>query len=332
VSDRDAEAGEAAYEAAAPRPGLRDECALVVLTAANLVTWHPLHPVSLLERNGFELVAARLVRLSTAQIARIWAEQIPGFHPDRWAAAVCLLGAGPSLACLAHRRGSHDEPASEAFATLKGPSEPAALRPHHLRRQLGAVNKLNNLLHSADTTARTVRETAIFFGPAGARRAWRAAVAPRRAGSGAVLAKALHAASAPIVVRPTGASFAHAAVAARLRAFDRFERLLAPAEGRRLRRRLRDEAAYVEQRSPRLGARLLADPEAPFATPADPLDATGGREPAAERWLLLFDVLGDALANIPRDVPQTLRRAMRELKVSRWDQILIESQLAARHA
>lgn len=332
MSDRDAETGEAAYEAAAPTPGLRDECALVVLTPANLVTWHPLHSVLLFERNGFELVAARLVRLSMPQIARIWAEQIPGFHPARWPAAVRLFGAGPSLACLTRRHGPHGHPASDDFAALKGPSEPAALRPQHLRWQLGAVNKLNNLLHSADTSARTVREAAIFFGPAGARRAWRAAVASRRADRGAVLAKALQAASAPIAVRPTGASFAHAAVGARLRAFGRFEPLLGPPEGRRLRRRLRYETAYLERRSPRLGAKLLGDPDAPFATPADPVEAAGGGEPTVQRAVLLFDVLGDALANVPHDMPRPFHRAMRELELSRWDRILIESQLAARHA
>jgi nucleoside diphosphate kinase len=330
--EADTEAGEAAYEAASPPLGLRDECVLVVLTPSNLVTWHPVHPVLLFERHGLDLLAARVVRLSRSRIGRIWADQVPRFHPARWQAAVRLLSAGPSLACLLRRRRSHENSASEEFALLKGPSDPADLQPHHLRWQLGAVNKLNNLLHSADTSARTVRELVIVLGATGARNAWRAAAARGRAASSAVLAAAVQDAE-PMVLRPAGASFVHAAVAARARAFECFGPSLAPAERTRIRRSLRDQSAHARQLSPRAGARLLASGAgARFSPPSRAAIADGAAAARVGRCTHLFNVLGDALATLPYEIPVSLRQTMRELELSRWDQIVIESHLAAQHA
>lgn len=327
----DVEAGEAAYDAASPPSGLRDECVHVLLTPSNLVTWHPVHPVLLFERHGFDLVAARVVRLSRARIARIWAEQLPGFHPTRWEAAARLLNAGPSLACLLRRRSSRESTASEDFALLKGPSDPAKLRPHHLRWQLGAVNKLNNLLHSADTSARTVRELTIVLGRDRARSAWRAAAAPTRLAGGAVLAGSLTPVE-PIAVRATGTSFVHAAVAVRVRAFECFGAFLAPGERARIRRALRDESAHVRDLSPRAGAQLPAS-GAGGELFAATLAVNAGRASArARRCTRLFDVLGEALAALPHEIPGRLRQTMRELDVSWWDQVAIEAHLAAHHA
>lgn len=51
----------------------------------------------------------------------------------------------------------------EYLTRLKGPSDPAMATPRHLRRWLGATNKILNFVHTSDTAAAASEESRLFF-------------------------------------------------------------------------------------------------------------------------------------------------------------------------
>jgi hypothetical protein len=127
-------------------------------------------------RAGFRLRHLARVLLDGDQVHQIWQPQSAGFAPDRWAVATDLFCAGPGVVAVVTTLTSTTGSAAEEFKALQGPSSPGQLQPGHLRRKLGAVNKINNLVHvSADTPA-TVRELTIMLGRPAARFAWQAVV------------------------------------------------------------------------------------------------------------------------------------------------------------
>ena len=107
-----------------------------------------------LERDGFKLRAARLVRLSTARAEAFYAvhRDQPFFRP-----LVAFMTSGPALAlALEH------EDAVARLRKVIGATDPADAEPGTVRR-LYAQSKERNAIHASDSPATAVREVAFFF-------------------------------------------------------------------------------------------------------------------------------------------------------------------------
>jgi len=110
-----------------------------------------------LEGEGFQLRAARLVRLSQAR-----AEEFYEVHRERpfFRSLVAFMTSGPALALALER--------DNAMAHLReiiGATDPAEAKPGTVRR-LYAQSKERNAIHASDSPENAAREVAFFF-PAG---------------------------------------------------------------------------------------------------------------------------------------------------------------------
>ncbi len=77
-----------------------------------------------------------------------------------------LFAFGPAVALLL----ADQRPGMEGHSRLrlaKGPSDPARSGPGTIRGDLGSVNGMLSLLHTADSAADSARESAVFTGPDG---------------------------------------------------------------------------------------------------------------------------------------------------------------------
>jgi hypothetical protein len=148
------------------------------LTPACLIAGRQRLALDFTSAYGFEPILIRYVELSSAQVAAIWRYQIPGFDPLRWQVALRLFTAGPGLLVVMRQKAPRAPSAARHLKALKGPSDPAQCQAYHLRTRLGAMNKINNLVHSPDDPWDVVRELEIFL-PAGELLAtWQAVRAP----------------------------------------------------------------------------------------------------------------------------------------------------------
>lgn len=107
-----------------------------------------------LERAGFRLRAARLVRLTTAQAEEFYAvhRERPFFRP-----LVTFMTSGPALALALER--------DDAVAHLReviGATDPVEAKPGTVRR-LYAQSKERNAIHASDSPENAAREVGFFF-------------------------------------------------------------------------------------------------------------------------------------------------------------------------
>ena len=110
--------------------------------------------LSHLEHAGFQIRAARLVRLSTRE-----AEAFYEVHRERpfYRSLVTFMTSGPALAVALER--------ANAVAHLRdviGATDPAEAQPGTVR-QLYAESKERNAIHASDSPQTAAREVAFFF-------------------------------------------------------------------------------------------------------------------------------------------------------------------------
>jgi hypothetical protein len=149
---------------------LAAQTAVAFYTPACVAGGQAFRGVELASRAGLRIRHLARVVLDADQVHRIWEPQSAGFARDRWAVATSLFCAGPGVVAVYSADG--DETAAVRLKRLQGPSSPGRLEPGHLRHELGAVNKINNLVHVPADVEATVRELPIMLGADGARLAW----------------------------------------------------------------------------------------------------------------------------------------------------------------
>lgn len=110
-----------------------------------------------LQREGFVVRAARLVRLTPAQAGEFYAvHRGRPFYPD----LVQFMTSGPCLPMALER-----DDAVARLRTVIGATDPAEATPGTIRR-LYAESKGRNAIHASDSAENAAREVAFFF-PAG---------------------------------------------------------------------------------------------------------------------------------------------------------------------
>jgi len=107
-----------------------------------------------LEGQGFQVRAARLVRLGTAQAEAFYAvhRERPFFRP-----LVTFMTSGPCIPLALER--------PDAVAALReaiGATDPAEAKPGTIRK-LYAQSKEKNAIHASDSPENAAREVAFFF-------------------------------------------------------------------------------------------------------------------------------------------------------------------------
>jgi len=107
-----------------------------------------------LEGQGFQIRAARLVRLSQAQAEAFYAvhRERPFFRP-----LVTFMTSGPALALALERND-----AVAHLRTVIGATDPAEAQPGTVRK-LYAQSKERNAIHASDSPDNAAREVAFFF-------------------------------------------------------------------------------------------------------------------------------------------------------------------------
>lgn len=110
-----------------------------------------------LEREGYRIRAARLVRLSRAQ-----AEAFYQVHRGRpfYEELVAFMSSGPCFPMALERQG-----AVAAFRTTIGATDPAEAAPGTIRK-LYAESKGRNAVHGSDSDENAAREIGFFFSEA----------------------------------------------------------------------------------------------------------------------------------------------------------------------
>ena len=107
-----------------------------------------------LEKQGFKVRAARLVRLSTSQ-----AEAFYAVHKDRpfFRSLVTFMTSGPCMPLALEREG-----AVLHLRDVIGATDPAEAKPGTIRK-LFAQSKEKNAIHASDSPENAVREVGFFF-------------------------------------------------------------------------------------------------------------------------------------------------------------------------
>ena len=115
---------------------------------------HVGHILAHLEREGFRLRAARLVRLSTGRAEAFYAvhRERPFFRP-----LVAFMTSGPALALALER-----PQAVEHLRQVIGATDPAEAQAGTIRR-LYAESKERNAIHASDSAETAAWEVAFFF-------------------------------------------------------------------------------------------------------------------------------------------------------------------------
>ncbi len=127
---------------------------LAIIKPDALAAGHSGAILALLERDGFRLRAARLVRLTKPK-----AEAFYAVHRERpfFRSLVTFMTSGPALALALER--------DDAVARLReviGATDPAEAKPGTVR-QLYAQSKERNVIHASDSPENARREVAFFF-------------------------------------------------------------------------------------------------------------------------------------------------------------------------
>jgi nucleoside-diphosphate kinase len=107
-----------------------------------------------LEGNGFKVVAARVVHLTSAEAGEFYA-----VHRERpfFSSLVTFMTSGPCMPLVLER--------ADAVATLRaviGATDPKDAAPGTVR-QLFAESKERNAIHASDSDANAAREAGFFF-------------------------------------------------------------------------------------------------------------------------------------------------------------------------
>lgn len=110
--------------------------------------------LSLIEKNGFRILALRMLYLSRSD-----AEKFYHIHREKpFFERLCLfMTAGPIVAAVLEK-----ENAVADFRKLIGDTDPAKAAPGTIRR-LFAESKTRNAIHASDSNANAAAETAFFF-------------------------------------------------------------------------------------------------------------------------------------------------------------------------
>ena len=298
LADEDFAVGLRAVRAAAGGDlrGLQQRTGLVVFTPGCLASGQLARGIDLLQQAGCRVVHERVLAFDEATVRRVWRYQLGTFRPDRWRLILDLLLAGPSYLVLLHGPpGGDGRPASDRLKELKGPSDPVLGRPDQLRVRLGGMNKIINLVHSAEESCDVVRETAILLHPVELRAAWMAAARP--ASAAPRTPPAHQRPSSPVPGRWAAVSFAHVAILLRRRLLDLLAPWLPAGTAALARSRLDREMGLAEEVPPHRPLEALAAWRERFA---------GGR--------LAGTLAGAALAGAPpgdgHDQVQRYRRAL----------------------
>lgn len=107
-----------------------------------------------LEKQGFKVRGARLVRLSTSQ-----AEAFYAVHKERpfYRSLVTFMTSGPCLPLALER-----EAAVTLLRDVIGATDPAEAKPGTVRK-LFAQSKEKNAIHASDSAENAAREVGFFF-------------------------------------------------------------------------------------------------------------------------------------------------------------------------
>jgi len=107
-----------------------------------------------LEGAGFQIRAARLVKLTTAQAEAFYAvhRERPFYRP-----LVAFMTSGPALALALER-----EDAVARLREVIGATDPAEAKPGTVRKRY-AESKERNAIHASDSPENAAREVAFFF-------------------------------------------------------------------------------------------------------------------------------------------------------------------------
>jgi nucleoside-diphosphate kinase len=110
--------------------------------------------VSRIEREGFRIVAARLVRLSRKE-----AEGFYAVHRERpfFSSLTGFMSSGPALVLVLERDG-----AIARWRELMGATDPAKATPGTIRKEI-AENVERNAVHGSDAPETAAQEIAYFF-------------------------------------------------------------------------------------------------------------------------------------------------------------------------
>lgn len=126
------------------------------------VTGRHREAIDWLYQRGIVFCAFVWKKLSTAEVDFLYQENRRRRGRDSLDELVDrLFTLDQSLAALVEAPGIQD--IHSYLAELKGPSDPAKSTPHHLRRWLGATNKILNFIHTSSTANDAARESRLFF-------------------------------------------------------------------------------------------------------------------------------------------------------------------------
>jgi nucleoside-diphosphate kinase len=110
--------------------------------------------IALLEGSGFRIIAARVMRLSTAQ-----AEEFYAVHRERpfYGSLVQFMTSGPCMPLVLERADAVTE-----LRRVIGATDPAQAEEGTVRR-LYAESKERNAIHASDSDENAARESRFFF-------------------------------------------------------------------------------------------------------------------------------------------------------------------------
>ncbi|WP_405710604.1 MULTISPECIES: nucleoside-diphosphate kinase [unclassified Streptomyces] len=112
-----------------------------------------------LDTLGIRIKGVALPRPTSEQIAALYGKNRRDRAPEAEDLLVDrLFAAGPSLACWLVSDHLDTPSLTDTLRALKGPSDPAACHPGHLRHVLGAENRLMNGVHSSDSLEEALAE------------------------------------------------------------------------------------------------------------------------------------------------------------------------------
>jgi nucleoside diphosphate kinase len=301
---------------------LASELSVAILTPGCLIAGKANTAVGILAEAGFQAVYARAMLFDEEQIRRVWRYQLNTFAADRWKLIIELLTCGPSI-LLILRTGAPMNSASRKLKELKGPSDPLLATSAHLRRRLGGMNKIVNLVHTSEDAADAMRETAILLSDRDFRCAWKDALTKPSPIEFRNFASVLDNG------RWSAASFVHVAAALRWRTVTALRLIFDHTACDDLVEGLTAELRFVEERSVDRPIEALTEYRRVFRSLVPMLDSLG--------------VDGDYLAEIRVSVLQQLDAAlhMRECEldglwaaceaadifVDRWEKLVISTEV-----
>ncbi|HZN20293.1 MAG TPA: hypothetical protein VFB84_19195 [Micromonosporaceae bacterium] len=235
----------------------------------------------------------------------------------------CAALGGPAMHRLLARV---PDSAADRLTGLKGKSDPRLGRPGELRTELGAMNKIINLVHSAEETADVVRECAILLDEATLSRVWSPEGGPVRFGTDH------RRLAAGVAVRPAGVSFAHTATALRWRIVAAVANRLPPdSDLSAVDRTLTAQASWLDSADSRRPLAALAGFRHRFAGQAVTAKlrcrVPAGADPVADR---LLDALDEVEAGLFADRGDADRLwcacDQAGLPVDPWERLVVSTQ------